>query len=50
MSYGGPKLTLFRGFLGGKNLPVNAGETKFQFLDLEDPLEEGMAAQSSVLA
>ena len=43
MSYGGPKLTLVRGFLGGKKLPVNAGETQFQFLDLEDPLEKDIA-------
>ena len=43
MSYGGPKLTLVRGFLGGKNLPANAGETQFQSLDLEDPLEKDIA-------
>ena len=35
-----------------KNLPANAGdaETPVQFLDLEDPLVEEMAAHSSILA
>ena len=34
------------------NLPANAGdaETPVQFLDLEDPLGEAMAAHSSILA
>ena len=34
------------------NLPANAGdaETPVQFLDLEDPLGEEMAAHSSILA
>ena len=43
MSYGRPKLTLVRGFLGGKNLPANAGEAQFQSLDQEDPLEKERA-------
>ena len=43
MSYGRPKLTLVRGFLGGKNLPANAGEMQFQSLDQEDPLEKERA-------
>ena len=35
-----------------KNSPVNSGdtETQVQSLDWEDPLEEGMAAHSSILA
>ena len=35
-----------------KNLPPNAGdkETQVQFLGQEDPLEEGMATHSSILA
>ena len=35
-----------------KNLPVNAGdiETQVQSLGWEDPLEEGMATHSSILA
>ena len=35
-----------------KNLPTNAGdtETQVQSLGREDPLEEGMATHSSVLA
>ena len=35
-----------------KNLPANAGdvETQVRFLGEEDPLEEGMAALSSILA
>ena len=35
-----------------KNLPANAGdvETRVQSLGQEDPLEEGMATYSSVLA
>ena len=35
-----------------KNLPVNAGdiETQVQSLGCEDPLEEGMATHSSILA
>ena len=32
-----------------KNLPA-IGETWVQFLDQEDPLEKGMAIQSSILA
>ena len=43
MSYGRPKLTRVRGFLGGKNLPANAGEAQFQSLDQEDPLEKKRA-------
>ena len=35
-----------------KNLPVNAGDTEMHFRSLgwEDPLEEGMATHSSILA
>ena len=38
-----------------KNMPANAGEIRdaemwVQFLELEDPLEEGMATHSSILA
>ena len=36
-----------------KNLPANAGETQetqSQSLDQEDPLEEGMAIHSNILA
>ena len=34
-----------------KNSPANPGEeTQFQPLGLEDPLEEGMATDSSILA
>ena len=35
-----------------KNLPANAGryETQIQSLDQEDPLEEGTATHSSILA
>ena len=36
-----------------KNLPANAGDVKwygFDSLDQEDPLEEGMATHSSILA
>ena len=35
-----------------KNLPViqETQETRIQFLDQEDPVEEGMATHSSVLA
>ena len=35
-----------------KNLPVNAGELRdlVQSLDGEDPLEEGVATHSSILA
>ena len=34
-----------------KNLPVNAGDMRdVGFLDWEDPLEEGMATYSSILA
>ena len=35
-----------------KNLPVNAGdiETRVQSLDQKDPLVEGMAIHSSILA
>ena len=34
------------------NLPANAGEARATFpsLDLEDPMEEGMAPHSSILA
>ena len=43
------------GFLGGsgvKNPPANAGdaETRVPSLGREDPLEEGMATHSSILA
>ena len=41
----------FPGGGGGKGLPVNAGEeTQVQSLGQEDPLEEGMATDSSILA
>ena len=33
-----------------KNLPANAGETLVQSLGQEDPMEEGMATHSSILA
>ena len=35
-----------------KNLPANAGDARdlVQFLGQEDPLEEGMATHSSILA
>ena len=33
-----------------KNLPDNAEETLVQSLGREDPLEEGMATHSSILA
>ena len=33
-----------------KNPPANPGDTKFQSLDWEDPLEEEMITHSSVLA
>ena len=33
-----------------KNLPVNAGDAGVRFLDQKDPLEEGMATHSSILA
>ena len=38
--------------LGVKSLPASAGDGKrwFQSLDWEDPLEEGMATHSSILA
>ena len=39
--------------LGVKNLPANAGEVRdvnFDHLVGEDPLEEGMATHSSILA
>ena len=36
--------------LGVKNPPANAGETWVQPLGQEDPLEEGMAIHSSILA
>ena len=36
--------------LGVKNPPANAGETWVQPLGQEDPLEEGMATHSSILA
>ena len=35
--------------LMAKNLPVNAGDVK-DLLGQEDPLEEGMATHSSILA
>ena len=46
------KFSLLLGFPGGsvvKNLPANE-ETWVRFLGGEDPLEEVMAAQSSILA
>ena len=33
-----------------KNLPANAGDVGLSFLGQEDPLEEEMAAHSSILA
>ena len=33
-----------------KNLPASVGDIRFSSLDQEDPLEEGMATHSSVLA
>ena len=33
-----------------KNLPANAGETLVNSLGQEDPMEEGMATHSSILA
>ena len=33
-----------------KNLPANVGDVRDRSLDREDPLEEGMATQSSILA
>ena len=33
-----------------KNPPANVGDVRFSSLDQEDPLEEGMAAHSSILA
>ena len=41
------------GFPGGtvvKNLPANEGDIRLQSLGWEDPLEEGMATHSSILA
>ena len=48
-------ILLSKGFLGGtvvKNLPDNAGDTEVRVRSLgrEDPLEEDMAAHSSILA
>ena len=50
-----PPPHLYKGFPGGasgKNTPLNAGDTRDRF-DLwggEDPLEEGMATHSRILA
>ena len=33
-----------------KNPPANVGDIRFSSLDQEDPLEEGMATHSSILA
>ena len=33
-----------------KNLPANAGDVQVQSLGQEDPLEEGIATNSSILA
>ena len=33
-----------------KNMPANAGDVRVQSLGQEDPLEEGMANPSSILA
>ena len=33
-----------------KNLPASAGDIRVQSLSQEDPLEEGMATHSSILA
>ena len=33
-----------------KNLPANAGETLVNSVGQEDPMEEGMATHSSILA
>ena len=33
-----------------KNSPANAGNNQVRSLDWEDPLEEGMATHSSILA
>ena len=49
----GPRICM--GFPGGsvvKNLPANAGDikTRVSSLGREDPVEEGMAAHSSILA
>ena len=33
-----------------KNLPAKVGDVRDRSLDREDPLEEGMATQSSILA
>ena len=41
------------GFPGGtvvKNLPANEGDIRVRSLGWEDPLEEGMATHSSILA
>ena len=48
-------INLAKGFpvgMSGKELPVSAGdkETQVQSLGQEDPLEEGMATHSSILA
>ena len=42
----------FPGGLVVKNLPANAGDVRDEVLSVgwEDPLEEGMATQSSILA
>ena len=33
-----------------KNLPASVGDIRFSSLDQEDPLEEGVATHSSILA
>jgi len=47
-----PRCGAFQVVLVVKNLPVNAGDTEMHFRSLgwEDPLEEGMATHSSILA
>ena len=47
-----PGFGAFQVVLVVKNLPVNAGDIEMHFRSLgwEDPLEEGMATPSSILA
>ena len=45
-----PKNEGFPGGSDGKESAYNVGETWVQFLGWEDPLEEGMATHSSILA
>ena len=47
-----PGFGAFQVVLEVKNLPVNAGDIEMHFRSLgwEDPLEEGMATPSSILA